>query len=582
MEVSPCTLRLSISFQVTDGTILLGPDGDDDLIAVTHAENTVAVFLAHTGCDDVMDAKCCHSGTQWNGVACEPCGIGTYGLGSGTSSRCEVCPNNVCSIAGLTLVPATCAGITGCANISASIEVCSCPVDMMKDPETDTCTQCPMGQRRPGEPGWKRTTDSIGNYTAWELQQGVCAVPKQKEELNHIGSIIVVGLVLMSTAIGLAIVLALWTHRYRKARIIRASQPLFLILICIGTVVMASAIVPLSIDDGKFSQSACNNACMTVPWLLCTGFTIAFSALFSKLYRINRVMGAGLAHRKIKVTESDMLKPFLVLSIANVVVLFVWTMQDPVEWERHPINADQPWNSYGSCRMGGSTSIVCGVLIALFTLSSLFLACVEGYKARTICDEFSESKYIGIAVVCWLQVLVIGLPLLFLVDKNPVASYFLRTGVIFIVSSSLLLLLFVPKIIMNNKKPSRVGSVRVSVGGGGSLELSRSTSISKFDVSSREFSLEDNNSNQSMGLQGSGMTVMMPALLIEDQKQDIKELKSEINRLKMRSRNLERMLKKVHQPECLQESTASDGTHDRCCHGYEPGATIQPTLGIDD
>jgi len=66
--------------------MLIDGDGDADLIAVTHAENTVRVFLAQTDCDNLKSTSCCAGGTEWNGTACVACSKGTYGVGVGTAA----------------------------------------------------------------------------------------------------------------------------------------------------------------------------------------------------------------------------------------------------------------------------------------------------------------------------------------------------------------------------------------------------------------------------------------------------------------------------------------------------------------
>ena len=173
-------------------------DGDDDLIAVTHAENTVQVFFADTECDTLRLPECCQEGTQWNGTACEFCAMGTYGVGTGLDARCEECPTETCIIPGRSLVPPTCGGITGCSDIDASMAMCSCPEDSSKDPATDTCAICPEGQVRP-DTAQDRGVDTLGNYTAWEELQGTCA-PQQGDEapLNIIiPVVVVVGLLLV-------------------------------------------------------------------------------------------------------------------------------------------------------------------------------------------------------------------------------------------------------------------------------------------------------------------------------------------------------------------------------------------------
>jgi hypothetical protein len=90
-------------------------------------------------------------------------------------------------------------------------------------------------------------------------------------------------------AMTLSIALFVFTFVKRKARVIRAAQPPFLLMLCVGTLVMASSIIPFSIDDSIASQSGCSIACASRTWLVAVGFCVAFSALFSKLWRINKV-----------------------------------------------------------------------------------------------------------------------------------------------------------------------------------------------------------------------------------------------------------------------------------------------------
>ena len=99
---------------------------------------------------------------------------------------------------------------------------------------------------------------------------------------------------------------------------------------------MASAIIPMSFDDEVTSQDGCSIACMATPWLASVGFVTTFSALFSKVYRINKIFGASNTFKKIKVTEKDVVKPFCVLFSLNFIVLLCWTLVDPLVWTRLP------------------------------------------------------------------------------------------------------------------------------------------------------------------------------------------------------------------------------------------------------
>jgi hypothetical protein len=72
----------------------LDDDGDADLIAVTHAENRIQVFLAASSCDANATERCCRLGQAWNGTRCLECETGYYGVWSaGGIATCASCPN---------------------------------------------------------------------------------------------------------------------------------------------------------------------------------------------------------------------------------------------------------------------------------------------------------------------------------------------------------------------------------------------------------------------------------------------------------------------------------------------------------
>ena len=184
-------------------------DGDYDLIAVTNAENTVAVYLAATECDgNNTGAECCIAGSQWNGTDCEFCLMGDYGVGIGVDAKCVACPADQCTIPGHNVLPPTCGQVTGCVDIDASIAACSCPANSARDPSTDSCEPCPEGQVRPDtmEP---RDVSTLGNYITWEYEQGVCEVaPTEGPRLYIIIPVAVIGALLI---IGLVYII----HRQR-------------------------------------------------------------------------------------------------------------------------------------------------------------------------------------------------------------------------------------------------------------------------------------------------------------------------------------------------------------------------------
>jgi hypothetical protein len=85
--------------------------------------------------------------------------------------------------------------------------------------------------------------------------------------------------------------------------------------------------------------------------------------------------------------------------------------------------------------------------------------------------EFAESRSVGLAVGCWLQVLLVGFPAMYLVGpEDIVAAYFLQVGLLFVLCMSMMLIIFGPLVMMVLKYKHNPGdtvrrargSVRVS------------------------------------------------------------------------------------------------------------------------
>jgi len=287
----------------------------------------------------------------------------------------------------------------------------------------------------------------------------VCPRPENHDK-NFLTQIRPAGLALCGIAMFGSIFFLAWCWYYRNNMVVRKSQPFFLQMICIGTCIMASSIIPLGIDDSVAQQPTLNRACNLVPWLFSIGFTTAFSALFSKIRRINILMKSAKSFKRLVVKPIDVLPTFTILLTLNVIFMLVWTLVDPMYFSRtEPIAKGDGLTSMGTCKVGhGKVSqVMLSLLIAVFFLV-VVLANVEAYKARKINTEYSESKYVAFIMLGMLQLILLGIPLIALVSTtNPAAFYFVVTAIIFVLCISLLGGIFVPKMFfMKRDKP--VGS----------------------------------------------------------------------------------------------------------------------------
>jgi hypothetical protein len=90
------------------------------------------------------------------------------------------------------------------------------------------------------------------------------------------------------------------------------------------------------------------------------------------------------------------------------------------------------------------------LLIFLPNGTAIIAANVQVYRARHITTEFSESRYIAIAMGIVLQFLVIALPAFFY-ETPAELDHAVRTVLILLCSGSILFLIFIPKISFHRK-----------------------------------------------------------------------------------------------------------------------------------
>jgi hypothetical protein len=217
--------------------------------------------------------------------------------------------------------------------------------------------------------------------------------------------------------------------------------------------------------------------CMSIPWLAFTGFTVTFSALFSKTWRVNKFFNSASAFGKMEVSEKDVLAPFAVLLTCNFIVLISWTVIDPLTYERQFEDGTDYWNreiaSNGSCRSDHAAAYLAPLALSKFpqlstvvpyrptrithplaslaykvNFSILCTACWQAFQSRDIKSEFSEAVYIGLAVFSMSQAFLTGIPIVTVVRDIPEAFYMVLTFLLFFLCMVILLLIFLPKFFM--------------------------------------------------------------------------------------------------------------------------------------
>lgn len=246
----------------------------------------------------------------------------------------------------------------------------------------------------------------------------------------------------MSMALLAGILSALFIFIQRRKMVILQAQPPFLQMLIFGTIMMSMSILTLSFDESYgFSDSALDACCLATPWLLSLGYNTIYLALFSKLWRLNRVM----QFQRVKIQARQAVGPFIAVMLATVAVLVAWTIVAPWQWNREVID-EVTMESYGKCQSENSLPFFIP-LICLVLLSTL--ACgLMSFKCRDIDESYSDSNYIFYTIFVQIQVLLVGIPVLgILNDSSADATFLGRSLLIFVMAMTTLMLMILPKVL---------------------------------------------------------------------------------------------------------------------------------------
>ena len=271
-------------------------------------------------------------------------------------------------------------------------------------------------------------------------------LPSIEVNYNYINSgLRLFGLVLSGILLLLFTASALWTYMNRNGKIVKASQPFFLLTICFGTFMMGVSILPLTVDDKIASPKICNIACMSVPWLFSTGFCIAFSALFTKVWKLNKLFFNSSMVR-VKIQTKDIIKPMIILTMVNVLAMTAWSVISPSKWVRVDSEVDAFGRTVSS--IGGCTSKLTPpfkIALAAINAITLLLTLYQAYRARHIKTILGETSYIVWASTCMFVVCLMGIPVKMLVRDDVNVRYFISLFIIFVVGMSFFSFIFLPR-----------------------------------------------------------------------------------------------------------------------------------------
>jgi gamma-aminobutyric acid type B receptor len=226
-----------------------------------------------------------------------------------------------------------------------------------------------------------------------------------------------------------------------------------------GAATTSLAILTVSYDESYgWDEDALSLACMAAPCLFCVGHIITYGALFSKLWRVNKV----LQFARARIDASAVAGPLVALLVAGVIILTTWTLHDPIKWVRVEIN-ERTGESLGQCDSHYMNAYVTalGLVVAIPDL----MTCVMAWKTKDVDETYSESTWIFSLIVLQLQVIMISVPVVVILrDISTDGRYIGLVLLIWTFPMTTVALLMLPKVFAANgwgsASSSRGGSSR--------------------------------------------------------------------------------------------------------------------------
>lgn len=274
------------------------------------------------------------------------------------------------------------------------------------------------------------------------------------------------GFTLTGSTMALALVSAIWIYIRREHRILRASQPHFLYQICAGSAILMSSLIPMTFDGNQgWSNTQLDRACVAMPWLMIVGNILIYGALFTKLWRVHRVLQFSRRTVKIK----DVGRPVLILLGLALVILLVWTIVDPMKYIYITVDEERG-EVLGTCESDHQTAFLFPLMIIMIlpALMTEFMA----WKTKDVDGVYSESYWIFIMILVQLEIVFFAIPVTIALNEVSAEGQYLGFTIItWVFATSPLGLIIFPKFIAYRKAVAGIVDGPTRGGGTGSVHV---------------------------------------------------------------------------------------------------------------
>ncbi|KAH7935137.1 hypothetical protein HPB52_004486 [Rhipicephalus sanguineus] len=116
--------------------------------------------------------------------------------------------------------------------------------------------------------------------------------------------------------------------KFRNQRYIKMSSPYLNNLIIVGCILTYTSVILLGMDSGFTSVANFPYICAARAWVLMSGFTLAFGAMFSKTWRVHAIFTNIKLNKKV-IKDYKLFMVVGVFLMLDVIILTTWQILDP-------------------------------------------------------------------------------------------------------------------------------------------------------------------------------------------------------------------------------------------------------------
>ncbi|KAL5473441.1 hypothetical protein EMCRGX_G027926 [Ephydatia muelleri] len=286
-------------------------------------------------------------------------------------------------------------------------------------------------------------------------------IPTDKEEVYISHALFAVYTVISCLGILITVGILIFNLVFAKKRVVKLSSPYLNVMIIVGAILFYIDIILFGVDGGITSSAIASSLCMARIWVASLAFTLVFSTVFVKTWRVYYIFSNA---RKQKKTYKKLIKDGFLFALVGCVllvdVIFLIIVTAVPSARLEISNQEQPQSGSALPQIvqtcSATYSYVWLSILFVYKGALLVVGVFLAWETREVyLKHLNDSKLIG-ASIYGIVVLSVALAAVGILLQSAVnTSYGVIGALLLLGNTSLLCLIFAPKVYGVWKKDSQ-------------------------------------------------------------------------------------------------------------------------------